>query len=237
MADPVFAAQSMGRWFRRIEVVHSASIWCRPGQVTVLLGRNGSGKSTLLKMATGWLRPDYGVVKLGDEAWERPKPAELGRRGVFYLPAEGLLSRAHRVRPQLNQVARSLGIAGERVEAVAAQLHIESALDRAMWTLSGGELRRADVAAALIARPRYLLADEPLGGITPKDREMVGAAIRHLADAGAGVLVTGHDVAPLMDLADNVVWMTGGTTHDLGTPEAARTHDQFRREYLGPSAF
>lgn len=231
----MFTAESMGRWFRRLEVVHSASIWCRPGQVTVLLGRNGAGKSTLLKLATGWLRPDYGVVKLGDEAWERPDPAELGRRGVFYIPADGLLSRAHRVRPQLNQVARSKAAAIARVDAVASRLEIDSALDRPMWTLSGGELRRADVAAVLIAHPRYLLADEPLGGITPKDRELVAGSFRRMAEEGMGVLVTGHDVRPLMDLADNVVWMTGGTTHDLGTPAAAKAHEQFRREYLGPT--
>lgn len=226
----------MGRWFRRIEVVHSASVWCTPGQVTALLGRNGVGKSTLLRMAAGWLRPDYGVVKLDEEAWERPNPAELGRRGVFFLPSEGLLSRSHRVRPQLVEVLRFRGVDADVLEAVSAKLNIEKALDRPMANLSGGELRRADVAAALIARPKYLLADEPLAGITPKDREVISRTIRELADGGAGIVVTGHDVEPLLALADNVVWMTGGTTHDLGTPEAARAHEQFRREYLGPNA-
>jgi ABC-type lipopolysaccharide export system ATPase subunit len=48
-------------------------------------------------------------------------------------------------------------------------------------------------------------------------------------------LITGHEVHDLMALADQIIWMTAGTTHGLGSPEDAMVHDQFRREYLGPS--
>ena len=54
-----------------------------------------------------------------------------------------------------------------------------------------------------------------------------------LAGQGAGLLVTGHEADTLFDLADDVVWMTAGTTHHLGTPGEAMAHDQFRREYFG----
>ena len=65
---------------------------------------------------------------------------------------------------------------------------------------------------------------------------MVSRAIRTLADHGCAVLVTGHDVEALMDLSDDVVWVVGGTTHWLGSPESAREHFQFRQEYLGSRA-
>ena len=113
-------------------------------------------------------------------------------------------------------------------------LGLTQVLDNGTEELSGGERRRGDLAAALIRRPRCLLADEPLTGIDPADGERVCAALRALAGQGAALVVTGHEVEVLLQLADHVVWMTAGTTHGLGSPEAARAHDQFRREYLGP---
>ena len=90
---------------------------------------------------------------------------------------------------------------------------------------------------ALARRPLCLIADEPMAGIAPADREMVSAAIRGLAVDGCAVLLTGHDVDDLMTLSDDVVWMVGGTTHWLGSPASARDHFQFRQEYLGPRGY
>ena len=78
------------------------------------------------------------------------------------------------------------------------------------------------------------MADEPLAGIQPSDRAFIAEALTAVARAGAAVLVTGHDVDDLFDLADEVVWMASGTTHGLGTVAEARRHTQFCREYLGP---
>jgi ABC-type branched-subunit amino acid transport system ATPase component len=116
----------------------------------------------------------------------------------------------------------------------AATLGLSDLLDRSPHTFSGGEMRRAEIAVALARRPRCLVADEPLHGVGPKDAEIVSKALRDLADAGCAVIVTGHEVATLLDLADDVTWLTtGGSTHGLGTPAEARAHHQFRREYLG----
>ena len=70
--------------------------------------------------------------------------------------------------------------------------------------------------------------------MTKLDQEIVADVIRSMADAGCAVVVTGHDVRALLELADQVVWMVAGTPHGLGTPQEARNHDQFRKEYLGP---
>jgi ABC-type lipopolysaccharide export system ATPase subunit len=101
--------------------------------------------------------------------------------------------------------------------------------------LSGGERRRADIALAWICAPRCLLADEPFAGIDPADRELIGQVLLELAREGCALVVSGHEVPHLLETADDVVWMTAGTTHGLGAPEAAVMNDQFQREYLGPS--
>jgi ABC-type lipopolysaccharide export system ATPase subunit len=106
-------------------------------------------------------------------------------------------------------------------------------LDHTPFEMSGGEERKAEIALAMARNPICLLADEPLNGIAPRDQEVVSSALRDLARAGTAVLVTGHEVRALLEMSDEVVWMVSGTTHGLGTPAEAKSHDQFRREYLG----
>ena len=91
-----------------------------------------------------------------------------------------------------------------------------------------------ELAAAWIRAPLCLLADEPFAGIDPADAEVVAEAFRGMARQGCAIVITGHEVRQLLDSADDIVWMTSGTTHHMGTPEKAVQHEQFRREYLGP---
>ena len=79
--------------------------------------------------------------------------------------------------------------------------------------------------------PSY--ADEPFIDLAPQDSALISQILRSLAQDGCAIIVTGHEVDTLLDLADDIIWMTAGTTHVLGSPDEARQHDQFRREYLG----
>ncbi len=232
--SPVFAADSIGKSFRGKRVLSAASVWARPRAITVLLGRNGCGKSTLLKIGAGVLAADHGVVRLAGEVWERPRLDRLARRGLFYLPDRELLSRRLTLRQQVSALAwRFPGVEPSRA---FGQLDVTRFLDETSSQLSGGERRRAEVALAVMRRPLCLLADEPLTGIGPSDAAMIAQALRGLAAGGCAVIVTGHEVPDLLDLADDVVWMTAGTTHGLGSAGAAAAHEQFRRDYLGPAA-
>jgi len=117
-------------------------------------------------------------------------------------------------------------------EAVAL-LEMGEMLDRRPRALSSGERRRAALAVALARRPACLLADEPFLRIAPRDAEKLAAAFRALASAGCAVVITGHEAPTLLDLADEVLWQTAGTTHPLGPPSAALANDAFRNDYLG----
>ncbi len=212
-------------------MLKAASAWASPGRVTVVLGRNGSGKSTLLRCAVGLDRPAEGVVRYADELHVRPRLSRLAARGLFYLPDQGLLSRRMTFGEHLGLFARRFEITDARV--VTERLGAADLLDSYPGQLSGGEKRRCELTIALARRPRCLLADEPLAEVEPRDRPMVAASMRDLARSGAAVLVTGHEVEDLLAIADEVIWMTAGTTHGLGSPAEARAHTQFRREYLG----
>lgn len=230
--DRLFVAESIGVSFLGNPVLKSASVWASPGQVTAVMGRNGSGKTTLFRAALGLVRRDFGTVKFGSRVFLNPRLHELAGMGLFYLPDSGLLPRRGRLRRHLS-VLRGRFSKEARV-SLPPQLGVEPLMDKTVWEMSGGEERKAEVALAWVRRPSCLLGDEPLAGLAPKDQELVSGVIRTMADEGCAVVVTGHDARALMELADQVIWMVGGTTHGIGSPEQARRHDQFRKEYLGP---
>lgn len=230
---PLFSADSIGKTVGARKVLKAASVWATEGRITALFGRNGCGKSTLLKIGAGLLSPDQGAVHFAGRVYLRPRLPQLASQGLFYLPDRDLLSRRLTVREQLRAVEWRFG--GARTPEVLERLGIQKLIDRIPPELSGGERRRAEIAVAWVRGPRCLLADEPFAGIDPADTEVVAAALAELAREGCAIVVTGHEVPRLMKVADDVVWMVAGTTHGLGTSEAAGENDQFRREYLGPA--
>ncbi|HEV2121957.1 MAG TPA: ATP-binding cassette domain-containing protein, partial [Chloroflexota bacterium] len=229
-AQPLFAADSIGKSFGSRTILKAASVWARAGKITVLFGRNGCGKSTLLKIGAGQMRPDHGVVHFAGRAYLHPRLPELASRGLFYLPDRDLLSRRLTVREQIRAVEWRFG--GSRTAEILERLGISHLLGQTPVELSGGERRRAEIAAAWIRAPRCLLADEPFAGINPSDAEVLAEAFRGMAQQGCAIVITGHEVRQLLDTADDIVWMAAGTTHGMGTPEKAIQHEQFRREYL-----
>lgn len=230
--NPFLVADCVGKAFAGRRVLSSATLRAVPGEVRAMLGRSGEGKSTLLRIAAGWLAPDTGLVRCGAESPLQLTAAALAQRGVFYVPDHGALSVALTVREQLAMLAERFP-GGASPEDAATQMGVAHGLDERPPTLSGGEQRRADLAAVLVRAPRCLLADEPVRGIEPIDAEGLMRTFRVIARAGIAVVVTGHDVELLLDGSDHVTWVTSGTTYELGPPRIARGHEQFRAQYLG----
>lgn len=227
----MLVADSVGKRYGDRWVLRSATLRAVHGQVRALVGRNGAGKSTLLKVAAGLLSPDNGSVRWDGVYVERPTLVSLARRGLFYLPDHDLLSSSLSLLSHLTAAARATR--GGGIDAVVERLRLEPVLASPPQKLSGGELRRAELAVAILRRPRCLLADEPLRGIAPLDAELLLQVLQEVARGGCAVVITGHEVPALFDAVDHVSWCTDGTTYELGPPAIAATHERFQRLYLG----
>jgi lipopolysaccharide export system ATP-binding protein len=212
-------------------VLSSASVAAEEGQVVGLLGRMGMGKSTLLNICAGVMRPDSGWVEFAGIRYQQPRLSTLASRGLFYLAESGNLASALTVAEHFDLIERRFG-SGDR-DHVVQLLDLSNFVDAKTETLSGGEIRRVEMALAMVRRPLCLLADEPFRSVDPIVCELLGTAFRHLASNGCAVIVTGHEVNALKPHLDSVVWVTSGTTYALGSTRAAWEHAQFRREYLG----
>ena len=227
----ILVADCVTKSFGARRVLSAGSLRAEPGQVRVIFGRNGSGKSTLMKIATGWIAADSGVVHFRGRALLRPRHPVLARHGLFYLPDHEVLSSAFDIGWQITQFAARFR--GRRAHEAASMADVSHLLDRRPHHLSGGELRRAELALVLARRPDCLLADEPYRGIAPADHDRLTGIFRSLAGYGCAVIVTGHEVPTLLDACDHVTWCTAGTTYEIGPPKVAAVHEQFRRDYLG----
>lgn len=228
---PLLTADSVAKSYGTRRILASATLRAETGQLRALFGRNGIGKSTLLKIAAGRIAPDGGTVQFAGHAYLKAHHADLAARGLFYLPDHDLLSRTYTVRVQLEMLRRQFD--GGDVETAAARVGISAHLDKRPPHLSGGELRRAELAAVIVRQPRCLLADESYRGISPKDAADMTAVLQSLAASGTAIMITGHEVPTLLAAADHVSWCSNGTTYELGAPAVAVKHEAFRREYLG----
>ena len=220
----------VGKSYGKRQILSAVSLRVAPGEVRVLFGGNGSGKSTLLKLAAGRIPPDSGTVELFGQSPAFLSLSSLAARGLFYLPDRSLFSPAFTVRQQLAMLREQFG--GEDVQQVAERMQLAARLDQRPHELSQGELRRAEFAGAMVRRPLCLLADEPLRGVSPLDAEILVWSLRSLALAGCAVVVTGHDVPMLGEVADQITWCIGGTTRESGGRATSLMREEVRGKCL-----
>jgi len=184
------------------------------GEFTGLIGPNGAGKTTLLRVILGLQRPGSGHVLLGQRRSPRSQP-------VGYVPQKVLLD------PDMPMRARdlvALGLDGSRYglrlpsrqrgQAVAEMLHAVDAehfADARVGNLSGGEQQRVLIAHALISRPRLLLLDEPLANLDLRSgQEIISLLARIAAEQQIAVLLSAHEMNPLLPVMDRIVYLAGG---------------------------
>jgi energy-coupling factor transport system ATP-binding protein len=201
-----------------------------PGELVVLAGRSASGKTTLLRACCG-LVPHYhggevaGEVEVAGLDVREHGPAELG--GAVGLVAQDpetqVVSTTVRAELELPLEIRGEppGARARAVEEAALALAIPDLLDRTTDTLSGGELQRVALAAALVLRPRLILLDEPTSQLDPVAGDELVWLLRRLNEEwGMAVMLAEHRLERCLAHADRVVALDGGAIAFDGAPEA-----------------
>ncbi|OIJ66506.1 ATP-binding cassette domain-containing protein [Streptomyces mangrovisoli] len=204
-------------------VLDDVSFEAPAARLTVIAGSSGAGKTVLLETLAG-LRPATAGSVRHDGAEPLPPGPEFG-----FVPQEDVVHRELPLRQTLVHAGRLRLPSGTPVEAVAARVDdVLAALgltDRAatrVGALSGGERKRACVAAELLTRPRVLFLDEPTSGLDPVSGAALLATLRELAGNGTTVVLTTHVLADL-PRCDQVVFLApGGRLAYAGPPDALR---------------
>src|SRR4051812_21967916 len=198
------------------------------GSFTVLAGRSASGKSTLLRAASA-LVPHFhggegwGALSVGGLSIRDHEPGDIAQvAGTVLQEPEAQLvmnSVAAEIALALEHRGAPPGAVARAVEEVALALGVESLLERRLDTLSGGELQRVALAAALAHRPELLILDEPTSQLDPVAGDELIWLLRRLNEEwGTAVLMAEHRLERCLPAADRVVAMDGGRIAFNGPP-------------------
>jgi zinc/manganese transport system ATP-binding protein len=197
------------------QVLDDVSFTIGAGEFTGLIGPNGAGKTTLLRVILGLQRTVSGRVEI------MGRPRSPRNQSIGYVPQKVLLDPDMPVRARdlvaLGLDGNRFGIrlpSRERGETVREMLHAVDAdrfADARVGNLSGGEQQRVLIAAALISRPRLLLLDEPLANLDLRSGQEVIALLARIArEQQIAVLLSAHEINPLLPVMDRVVYLAGG---------------------------
>jgi zinc/manganese transport system ATP-binding protein len=201
------------------EILRDVSFTIAPGEFTGLIGPNGAGKTTLLRVILGLQPVTSGVVHVGGLVGYVPQKLAiepdmpLRVRDVVSLGLDG-----HKLGIRLPSRARRERVA-EMLTAVGAQRYANARAGE----LSGGEQQRVMIAHALISRPRLLLLDEPLANLDIASVQGIVSVLARLARSeGVAVLISAHDMNPLVPVMDKIVYVASGRVAVGSTDEVVR---------------
>ena len=231
-------AINLHKSFGKREVVRGVTMQVEPGEVVGLLGPNGAGKTTCFYMIVGLVSVGDGQILVDDvDVTHQPVNVRSGL-GVGYLPQDASIFRKLSVadnimaileiRPELDEAERRA-----ELQRLMGDLGIAHISDQMGISLSGGERRRAEIARALAAGPRFILLDEPFAGVDPISVIEIQKIVEHLTDLKIGVLITDHNVRETLGICDHAYILNDGQVLAEGKPETIISNDEVRQVYLG----
>ena len=238
------AVAGIHKSFGGIKALIDCSLVVRKGSITALIGPNGSGKTTLFNCVTGFYEPDRGEAYLRGIPITGRRPSDIVHLGVMRTFQVTRIFRRmtvleNMIVPIRQLTLRSLFTAAikgherERAEALLEFVGLHGLRDEEAGSLSFGQQKLLELAAALMAEPEIVLLDEPAGGLNPVMIAKVAAHVRELNGRGVTFLIIEHNMGFVMDLCDPVIVMHRGTVIAQGSPDAVREDPIVLDAYLG----
>jgi ABC-2 type transport system ATP-binding protein len=219
-SDLAVETHQLSKHFGDLIAVGSIDLGVQTGSVVSLLGPNGAGKTTIVRILATLSAPTsgsasvcgYDVVKQADSV-----RSVLSLTGQFAALEDNLTAREN-----LLLMARLRGYgsaaAARVVDRLIERFDIGEFRDKLIKSVSGGQRRRADLAASLVVPPKLLVLDEPTTGLDPRSRQVVWSTVRDLIDEGVTVLLTTQYLEEADALADRIVLIDHGRAVATGTP-------------------
>jgi len=220
--------------YQGAKVLHEVSFDVAAGEIVCLLGRNGAGKSTCLKTIMGLIRPTGGRVECGGVEVSSLPANEVPRHGIGYIPQGRRLFAELTVAENLDiglMVNRNDHAFREQVLEMFPRLR--ERLNQRADTLSGGEQQMLAPGRALCINPSVLLLDEPTEGLQPSMIEQIRQAVTALRDRGVAILLVEQRVDAVLSIADRVVFLENGRSHDPVNAAALRDDPDLLHRFVG----
>ncbi len=235
---PMLEATGLVKIYSGKRVVDGVDFQVDEGEIVGLLGPNGAGKTTSFLMTCGIIEPDAGTVVLnGDDVTRWPMYRRARDGGMGYLAQKSSVFRKLSVEQNLLAVMELLGFDRKRrrhrCDELLEQFGIAELRKRTAMKLSGGEMRRLEIARCLVSNPKLILLDEPFTGIDPVTIASIQQIVRDLRDDGISILITDHQVRETLQITDRSYVIRKGQVLCHGRPSEVTRHPAARKYYFG----
>lgn len=198
-----------------------------------MVGPNGAGKSTLVRAVSGLQKPSAGIVAWWGREVRSLRGRDLAKLRAFVpqrmpVPVGVTVREAVTIgrSSQLRPLGRMTAVDREAIDGAMARAEVTRFAERALPTLSGGELQRVQIAIGLAQAAPVLIADEPTSALDLGATIDVAGLLRGLVDEGLTVLLVVHDLALAAAIADRVVVVSNGRTVATGPPKEVLTAER-----------
>jgi len=218
-----------------VNILNSADLYCKPGELVGIIGPNGAGKSTLLKALFGLVRIHEGSVTLNGEEITNQRADQLVSKGIGFVP------QTENVFPSLT-IEENLEMGcyqepkkfRERFDFVAGIFpRLAERRKQRAGNLSGGERQMVAMGRALMMEPSVLLLDEPSAGLSPVLQDEVFVQTRNINQAGVSVIMVEQNARRCLQICDRGYVLDQGTTAYSGTGKALANDPKVIELYLG----
>jgi branched-chain amino acid transport system ATP-binding protein len=241
MSDALLNVQSISKRFGGFVALSDVSVCVQPGERLGIIGPNGSGKTTLTHCICGSLRVDGGSIQFHGTEVTRLAPHRRTRLGLarsFQIPRPfSNMTVAQNIAVPLEYVAhrRSLHRADVRAESLAilSRIGLAERADVLANRLTQVELRKLELARAIAVRPRLLILDEVMAGLSSVEVDEVLAILFSLNEEGMAIVMIEHIMRAIMRFSQRVVCLDAGAVIAEATPERIVQDANVQRVYLG----
>jgi ABC-2 type transport system ATP-binding protein len=218
--SPAVAVHEVTKHYGSVRALDGVSLTVAPGEIFGLLGPNGAGKSTMIRILTGRAKPTSG------QAWvlghDVPRELEAVRAQINLVAETPNVYQRATARENLELFCKLYGLPRRRADEVLEQVRLSDAAGRKVRTFSTGMRQRLLLARALLNRPRVLLLDEPTRGLDPQSARELRDAVTALAEGGATIFLTTHDMTEADELCRRVAFLVDGKIVALDTTRALK---------------
>lgn len=218
-------------------VIHDVSLHVSEGEIVTILGNNGAGKTTVLKCISGLVKPLQGSIKFRGKSIDTMQTKDIVRLGIGYVP-EG-----RGVFPEMTVNENILMGAYSRRRSPSLQTDIEEMYElfprlkerskQIAGSLSGGEQQMLAIGRALMAKPKFLILDEPSLGIAPLIVKLIAQTINALNQHGTTILLVEQNADLALRLANRAYVLASGRVVLEGNSEILRHDQTIVQAYLG----
>ncbi|WP_225026023.1 ABC transporter ATP-binding protein [Xinfangfangia pollutisoli] len=226
--------------FGGLTVIDDVDLELRPSEILGLIGPNGAGKTTFVNVLSGFQKPQTGTIRIGSDDITATPPDERVRRGLLRTFQAVRLFPALTVAENLLAAAFAMGQGRKEARAeiavLAGLLDLEGWLATEARALPYGVERRVGIARAMMARPAFVMLDEPAAGMNHHEAMAFLSVVDAIRARGCGILLIEHNMDIVFRLCDRVQVLRSGKVLASGTPDEIRNHAMVREAYLGSAA-